>query len=78
VARPPSRLYRFQKLVSPEQGGFFAAGIAVAGCVDHGSGRITWLFIQEKGSAREQARLREQAELAERTELIATAGRSSR
>jgi hypothetical protein len=67
VARPPSRLYRFQKLVRRNKV-VFASGAAVAIALVIGLGASTLLFFKEKEARREQARLREQAELAEKRE----------
>src|ERR1700691_3994990 len=45
TARPPSRLYRFQKLVRRNKGVFTAVG-AVALVMFAGLGTSTWLFFQ--------------------------------
>jgi serine/threonine protein kinase len=47
VARPPSKLYRFQKLARRNQG-IFAAGAAVLATLVLGLGISTYLFVQEK------------------------------
>jgi serine/threonine protein kinase len=68
VARPPSRLYRLQKLVRRNRV-VFAAGTAVALAVLIGFGASTWMFIRER-EARQvanqalaaEARLRHEAE----------------
>ena len=68
VARPPSRLYEFQKTVRRHKFGFAAAsGIAAALIV--GLGASTWMFIKEKAARQravaaeqDQARLRIRAE----------------
>jgi hypothetical protein len=67
VARPPSRLYRFQKLVRRNKT-VFAAGAVVAVTLIVGLGTSTWLFFRERDARHEQARLREQAQQAERRE----------
>jgi serine/threonine protein kinase len=53
VARPPSQLYRFQKMVRRNKLVFAAAG-AVAATLLIGLGGSTWLFFKEK-QARQQA-----------------------
>jgi hypothetical protein len=67
VARPPSRLYRFQKLVRRNKGVFVAVG-AVSAALIAGLGASSWLFVQEREARREQARLREEAEHARSSE----------
>ena len=74
VARPPSRLYRFQKLVRRNKV-VFAAGAAVAVALVIGLGTSTWLFFMEKAARQravaaeqQQARLRQEAELARANE----------
>jgi tetratricopeptide (TPR) repeat protein/tRNA A-37 threonylcarbamoyl transferase component Bud32 len=60
VARPPSKLYRFQKLVSRNKLTFAAAGAVVASlCL--GLGLSTWLFLREREALRVQSQLRHQA-----------------
>ena len=68
VARPPSKLYRFQKLVRRNKVAFAGAS-AVAAALVLGLGLSTWLFIQEKDARRRavaaeqtQSHLRQQAE----------------
>jgi eukaryotic-like serine/threonine-protein kinase len=68
VARPPSRVYRFQKLVRRNKGVFTAVG-AVAIALVIGLGTSTWLFFMEREARRravqaeqQQSRLREAAE----------------
>src|SRR5438552_900495 len=68
LASPPSKLYRFQKLVRRNKTVFAATG-AVAVALVIGLGLSLYLFIQEREAHRravaaeqEQARLREQAE----------------
>ena len=72
VARPPSRFYRLQKLVSRNRVVFAASGAVTAALVI-GLGTSTWLFFKERESRREaeQGRaiefsLRQQAEARER------------
>jgi serine/threonine protein kinase len=68
VARPPSRLYRFRKLVRRNKGVFVAGG-AVAASLIAGLAVSTWLFLDERearqravAAERQQARLRQEAE----------------
>ena len=61
LARPPSRWYRFQKLVRRNRGLFAAAG-AVSLTLMIGLGTSTWLFLQERKAEHQQARLRHEAE----------------
>jgi len=68
MARPPSRLYRFQKLVRRNKV-VFAAGAAVVAALVTGLGTSTWLFFEEKAARQravaaeqQQARLRQEAE----------------
>ncbi len=77
VARPPSRLYRFRKLVRRNRG-VFAAGAAVAAALVSGLGTSTWLFLRERealqralAAEQQQARLRLEAE--ERGKISAAA-----
>ena len=72
VARPPSRVYRLQKLVRRNKV-VFAAAAAVVAALLVGLGASTWLFIKERESRREaehgramEAILRRQAEARER------------
>ena len=74
VARPPSRLYRFQKLVRRNQG-VFSAAAAIAIVLIAGLGTSTWLFLMEReareravAAERQQARLRQEAEQARANE----------
>jgi len=74
VARPPSRLYRFEKLVRRNRVVFAATG-AVAMALIIGLGTSTWLFFKEKAARQravaaeqQQARLRQEAEQAEARE----------
>ena len=65
VARPPSRVYRFQKLVRRNQGVFIATG-AVFLTLFIGLGTSTWLFLKEREAEHQQARLRHEAESREK------------
>jgi hypothetical protein len=72
LARPPSRLYRFRKLVRRNRGVFAATG-AVAAALVAGFGTSTWLFLKEREARRravsaeqQQARLRYEAEMREK------------
>ena len=74
MARPPSRLYRFQKLVRRNKI-VFAAGAAVAAALIIGLGTSTWLFFMERAARQravaaeqQQSRLRHEAELARANE----------
>ena len=61
VARPPSRLYKFRKLVRRNRVVFAAiGGITLALLL--GLGLSTWLFLEERAARRESDRLRRQAE----------------
>ena len=61
VARPPSRLYRLQKLVRRNKIIFAAAG-AVAFTLLIGLGFSTWLFFREREARQQETRLRAEAE----------------
>ena len=72
IARPPSRLYRFQKLVRRNRGVFIAAGAVTLALVS-GLGTSTWLFLRERDARRravaaeqQETRLRHEAELRQR------------
>ena len=72
IARPPSRLYRFLKLVRRNRV-VFAAGGAVAAALVAGTGTSTWLFLKEReahqraiAAEQQQARLRNEAEVREK------------
>jgi len=72
VARPPSRVYKFRKLVRRNRGVFIATG-AVAAALIAGLGASTWLFLRERearqravAAEQQQARLRHEAEARER------------
>lgn len=69
TARPPSRLYRFQKLVRRNRGVFIATG-AVGVTLIAGMATSTWLFLRERdarhravAAEQQEARLRHDAEL---------------
>jgi serine/threonine protein kinase len=76
VARPPSRIYRFKKLVRRNKIVFIAAA-AVAVALLAGFGTSTWLFFKERESRREAEQGRANEELlrkqAEAREKIAQA-----
>jgi len=63
IARPPSRLYRFQKLVRRNQGVFIGVG-AVSVALIAGLAISSWLFVREREARQEQAHLRVEAEQA--------------
>jgi len=72
MAGPPSRLYRFRKLVRRNRV-VFAAGGAVAAALVLGLGTSTWLLLRERearqravAAEQQQARLRHEAEIRER------------
>ena len=72
MARPPSRLYRLQKLVRRNRV-VFAAGGAVAAALVIGLGTSTWLFLKEReahhravAAEQQQVRLRHEAEMREK------------
>src|SRR5207237_4289069 len=67
VARPPSNLYRFQKMVRRNKVAFGAAA-AVAGALILGLGLSTWLFLRER-TAHQQALAAERKAAASGTQL---------
>jgi eukaryotic-like serine/threonine-protein kinase len=70
VARPPSRLYRLQKLVRRNRV-VFGAGTAVALALVAGLGASTWLFFKAEEARTNEAKLRRQAEAREKlTEAV--------
>jgi serine/threonine protein kinase len=62
VARPPSRLYRFQKLVRRNKITFIAAAAVLAALLI-GLGTSTWLFLQERELRQESERARANEQL---------------
>jgi WD40 repeat protein/serine/threonine protein kinase len=70
VARPPRKLYRFQKLVRRNKL-VFAAGGAVAAALVIGLGLTTWQFLEKSKAEREQSRLRQEAQRAQASEARA-------
>jgi tetratricopeptide (TPR) repeat protein len=70
LARPPSRLYRLQKLVRRNRL-VFAAGTAVALALIAGLGASTWMFFKAEEARANEAALRRQAEAREKlTEAV--------
>jgi eukaryotic-like serine/threonine-protein kinase len=67
VARPPSRLYRFQKLVRRNKVVFAAIG-AVAAALIIGLGASTWLLFLERAARQRAVAAEEQAEQARANE----------
>jgi serine/threonine protein kinase len=67
VARPPSRLYRLQKLVRRNKI-VFIAGAAVAIALLIGFGTSTWLFFREHDARQRAVNAEEKAELAQANE----------
>src|SRR5207249_2550316 len=72
VARPPSNLYRFQKLVRRNKLAFAAASAVIATLII-GLGLSTWLFLKERearqradAAEKTQRQLRQQAEADEK------------
>jgi serine/threonine protein kinase len=72
LARPPSRLYRFRKLVRRNRVVFAATG-AVAAALVAGLGTSTWLFLKERearhravAAEQQESRLRHDAEVREK------------
>ena len=63
IACPPSRLYRFRKLVRRNKW-LFAMVTTVGLTLVSGFGTSSWLFMKEREASREQALLREEAERA--------------
>jgi serine/threonine protein kinase len=61
LARPPSRIYRWQKLVQRHRA-VFLSGAVVAAALVMGLGTSTWLFFREREARLEQVRLRQAAE----------------
>lgn len=69
LARPPSRVYLFRKLVRRNRVVFAAGGVALFGLLG-GFGVSTWLFFKERDAREEQARLRDVAERARANEVV--------
>jgi serine/threonine protein kinase len=69
VARPPSRLYRLQKLVRRNKI-VFIAGAAVAIALLIGFGTSTWLFFKERDARRRAVAAEEKAENAQAAETV--------
>lgn len=65
VARPPSRAYRFRKLVRRNRV-VFVAGAVVLATLLAALATSTWLLLREREAVREQARLLAQADARER------------
>jgi serine/threonine protein kinase len=65
VARPPSRVYRLQKLVRRNRV-VFAAGAVVALALIAGLGTSTWMFFKAEEARANEAELRQQAEAREK------------
>ncbi len=64
-ARPPSRRYRFGKLVRRNKG-VFASMAAISLTLLAGFGTSSWLFIREREARQSEARLRAEAEVREK------------
>ena len=62
-ARPPSQIYRLQKLMRRNKA-VFISGAAVSVALILGFGTSTWLFFMERNARHEQTRLLAQAEIA--------------
>jgi serine/threonine protein kinase len=61
LARPPSQLYRLQKLVRRNKLVFFASG-AVALALLAGTGVSSWMYVREREARQQESRLRAAAE----------------
>jgi eukaryotic-like serine/threonine-protein kinase len=72
LARPPTRRYRFAKLVRRNRIVFAAGGVALF-CLWAGFGTSTWLFFREREARQEQTRLRGIAEKARSNAELARA-----
>ena len=66
-ARPPSPIYRLQKLVRRNKFAFIS-GAAVGMALIMGLGASTWLFFREREARQDEARLLTQAEMARERE----------
>ena len=64
VARPPSNLYRFRKMVARNKLAFTAAGF-VFGSLLTGFGAASWMYFQEREAKHEQELLRKLAQTKE-------------
>jgi eukaryotic-like serine/threonine-protein kinase len=69
LARPPSQLYQFRKLIRRNKVVFASAAIVVLTLVV-GLGVSTWLFLREREALRVQGRLRQEAEQARANEML--------
>ena len=76
-ARPPSRGYRFRKLVRRNKG-VFASVAAIAFTLIAGLGTSSWLYIREKELLREKAMLLAEAEVREKIAQAAVLLRKNR
>ena len=82
VARPPSNIYRFQKLVRRNKAAVAAAAMIVTALLV-GLGAATWSLIREQQARLREARERQRAEAAvtrleiDRAEMLFAAGQSS-
>jgi tetratricopeptide (TPR) repeat protein len=63
LARPPSRIYKFQKLVRRNPMVFASGAVAIAALLA-GSIISTWLLVQERAALREAVTARQEAEAA--------------
>ena len=70
LARPPSQLYRLQKLVRRNRM-VFLSGTAVAAALLLGTIISTLMFVREREARSSEARLRREAELRERASHVA-------
>ncbi len=64
-ARPPSRTYRFGKLVRRNKG-VFASMAAISLTLLAGFGTSSWLFVKEREARQSESRLRAEAEVREK------------
>ncbi|MBN2164002.1 MAG: serine/threonine protein kinase [Pontiellaceae bacterium] len=77
IARPPSRRYRFRKLVRRNKG-VFASVSAIAIALIAGFGTSSWLYLKEKELLREKAMLLAEAEVREKIAQAAVLLRKNR
>src|SRR5262249_23126168 len=68
IARPPSMVYRFQKLVRRNKLAF-GATVAVVAALLVGLGFSTYLYFRARTAEQQQSRLRQQAEVARQEEV---------